>query len=148
MSSSANHGLDRRGLDQDFAAQENKKSRLLLEAQLLRAQDRDEAAAALLAEAAQIEEALSERCRAAGLDEKAWSHRFSAASCWAQAGNFYQAIAWCEDQTPDFNVPDEFAPKVVIEPKVAQDDGTARDKGHPCGRHRKLTCRSTTASAS
>src|SRR5438105_4047914 len=32
------------------------------------------------------------------------------------------------DQTPDFIVPDEFAPKVVIEAKVAQDDGTARDK--------------------
>jgi len=39
-----------------------KKSRLFLEAQLLRAQDRDEAAAALLAEAAQIEEGPSERC--------------------------------------------------------------------------------------
>jgi hypothetical protein len=44
-----------------------------------------------------MEEALSERCLAAGLHEKAWSHRFSAASCWAQAGNFYQAIAWCDD---------------------------------------------------
>ncbi len=32
------------------------------------------------------------------------------------------------DQTPDFVVPDEFNPKVVIEAKVTQDDGTARDK--------------------
>jgi hypothetical protein len=32
------------------------------------------------------------------------------------------------DQTPDFIVPDEFDPKVVIEAKVAEDDGTARDK--------------------
>jgi hypothetical protein len=32
------------------------------------------------------------------------------------------------DQAPDFLVPDEFAPKVVIEAKVAEDDGTARDK--------------------
>jgi hypothetical protein len=32
------------------------------------------------------------------------------------------------DQAPDFIVPDEFAPKVVIEAKVAEDDGTARDK--------------------
>jgi len=32
------------------------------------------------------------------------------------------------DQAPDFIVPDEFAPKLVIEAKVAEDDGTARDK--------------------
>jgi hypothetical protein len=32
------------------------------------------------------------------------------------------------DQAPDFIVPDEFSPKVVIEAKVAEDDGTARDK--------------------
>jgi hypothetical protein len=32
------------------------------------------------------------------------------------------------DQTPDFIVPDEFNPQVVIEAKVTEDDGTARDK--------------------
>lgn len=32
------------------------------------------------------------------------------------------------EQTPDFIIPDEFAPRVVIEAKVAEDDGTARDK--------------------
>ena len=32
------------------------------------------------------------------------------------------------DQTPDFIVPDEFNPQVVIEAKIAEDDGTARDK--------------------
>ena len=32
------------------------------------------------------------------------------------------------DQTPDFIVPDEYNPQVVIEAKVAEDDGTARDK--------------------
>jgi hypothetical protein len=32
------------------------------------------------------------------------------------------------DQAPEFIVPDEFNPKVVIEAKVAEDDGTARDK--------------------
>jgi len=32
------------------------------------------------------------------------------------------------DQAPDFIVPDEFNPKVVIEAKIAEDDGTARDK--------------------
>jgi len=32
------------------------------------------------------------------------------------------------DQAPDFIVPDEFNPQVVIEAKLTEDDGTARDK--------------------
>jgi hypothetical protein len=32
------------------------------------------------------------------------------------------------DQAPDFIVPDEFSPNVVIEAKITEDDGTARDK--------------------
>lgn len=32
------------------------------------------------------------------------------------------------EQAPDFIVPDEFNPRVIIEAKLAEDDGTARDK--------------------
>jgi len=32
------------------------------------------------------------------------------------------------DQAPDFIVPDEFDPQVIIEAKITEDDGTARDK--------------------
>lgn len=32
------------------------------------------------------------------------------------------------EQAPDFVVPDEFHPQVVIEAKLTEDDGTARDK--------------------
>ncbi len=32
------------------------------------------------------------------------------------------------DQAPDFVIPSEHNPKVVIEAKIAEDDGTARDK--------------------
>lgn len=32
------------------------------------------------------------------------------------------------DQNPDFIIPDEFNPQIVIEAKIAEDDGTARDK--------------------
>ena len=32
------------------------------------------------------------------------------------------------DQSPDFIIPDEFTPQIVIEAKVTEDDGTARDK--------------------
>ena len=32
------------------------------------------------------------------------------------------------DQAPDFLIPDEYNPEIVIEAKIAEDDGTARDK--------------------
>ena len=32
------------------------------------------------------------------------------------------------DQTPDFIIPDEFTPVAIIEAKLTEDDGTARDK--------------------
>jgi hypothetical protein len=32
------------------------------------------------------------------------------------------------DQAPDFIIPDEFNPAVIIEAKLTEDDGTARDK--------------------
>jgi hypothetical protein len=32
------------------------------------------------------------------------------------------------DQAPDFIVPDEFNPQVILEAKITEDDGTARDK--------------------
>ena len=32
------------------------------------------------------------------------------------------------DQAPDFIVPDEWNPQIVIEAKITEDDGTARDK--------------------
>lgn len=89
-------GIPRHGLDEKFEANETRKSALLLEARLLREQ-RDETAASRFAEAAAIEELLSEVCEAQGLIEKSNVHRFSAASCWAQAGNFYQALLLCEE---------------------------------------------------
>jgi hypothetical protein len=102
---SSSKGIDRQGLDDDFAVQEKEKSDLLLNAQVLRAQGQSEAAAAILAKAARLEERLSERCLAAGLRDKAWLHRFSAAGCWAQAGNFYQAINWCDDLIGQSGIP-------------------------------------------
>jgi hypothetical protein len=112
MSQPAEQGLDRQGLDQSFAVDEKHKSNLLLEAQLLRAQGHDEQAASRLAEAAALEESLSERCLEAGLKQKAWVHRFSAASCWAQAGNFFQAIAWCDDLLGQEDIPDSLRGRV------------------------------------
>jgi hypothetical protein len=50
-----------------------------------------------------------------------------------QAGISFRKTARAErvegfDQAPDFIVPDEWNPQVVIEAKITEDDGTARDK--------------------
>lgn len=112
MSQSESHGIPRAGLDATFAAEEARKSDLLLNAQLLRAQGQSEAAAAAFAQAAAIEENLSDRCAREGLTAKALVHRFSAASCWAQAGNFYQAIAWCDDLLARPDLPEPLRQRV------------------------------------
>ncbi len=97
MNHQLSQDISRAGLDAAFEADEARKSNLILEARLLREQGRDDEAAAGFARAAQIEESLSRRCLEQGLVEKFFVHRFSAASCWAQAGNFYQAIELCDE---------------------------------------------------
>ena len=97
MTKPPRNGIPRHGLDRAFQAEEARKSNLILEGRALREQRQDEAAAAKFAEAAEIEARLSNDCEKAGLAEKFFVHRFSAASCWAQAGNFYDAIALCQE---------------------------------------------------
>ncbi len=97
MNHQSSQGIIRAGLDVAFEMDEARKSNLILEARLLREQARDDEAVANFAQAARIEESLGSRCLAQGLMEKSFIHRFSAASCWAQAGNFYQAIALCDE---------------------------------------------------
>lgn len=51
----------------------------------------------------------------------------------AQAGISYRKTKRAEriegfDQTPDFIIPSEFNPQIIIEAKITEDDGTARDK--------------------
>jgi hypothetical protein len=51
----------------------------------------------------------------------------------AKAGISYRKTKRAEriegfDQTPDFIIPSEFNPQVIIEAKITEDDGTARDK--------------------
>jgi hypothetical protein len=87
----------RTGFDSEMDKAEARKSGLLLEASILREQGDEEAAARLFAEAAEVEESLGSECRSRGLPDKAFVHLFSAASAWAQAGNFYQAINICGD---------------------------------------------------
>lgn len=112
MSGQAVRGIDRRGLDGGFAAEETRKSALILEARLLREQLQEEGAADKLAEAAQIEERLADRCVEGGLTGKSFVHRFSAASCWAQAGNFYRATALCREMLGHPDLPERLRSRI------------------------------------
>lgn len=94
---SSRKGIDHTGLDAAFEAEEARKSNLIMQARLLRDQGDDERASQHFAKAAEIEEWLSARCAEQGLDQKSVIHRFSAAGCWAHAGNFYRAITICND---------------------------------------------------
>jgi hypothetical protein len=97
MNQTSPRGIVRSGLDAAFEADEARKSNLILRARVLRDQQDDEGASQHFAEAAEIEASLGDRCDELGLVQKSLIHRFSAASCWAHAGNFHQAITMCDE---------------------------------------------------
>jgi len=112
MNQQPGQGINRVGLGAAFEADEARKSGLILEAQLLREQARDDEAARKFAEAAQIEESLSQRCTTLGLAEKSFLHSFSALSLWAQAGAFYQAIALGDELLSSAALPEQLRQRV------------------------------------
>jgi hypothetical protein len=97
MNTREEKAINRKGLNDAFAEDEMRKSSLILEANLLRTRGEYESATDRFAEAAQIEERLSKYLLQEGLLDKYFTHQFSALSCWAQAGNIYQAIAMGEE---------------------------------------------------
>jgi hypothetical protein len=105
-------GIELHELDAEIAGKATQKSNLLLSAQLLRAQRREDEAAVQFAAAALLEEELSEAYWTKGLAEKSWLHRFSAVGCWAQAGNFYRAIALCDEIQYQPDVPERLRQRV------------------------------------
>ena len=70
MNSQTPRGMSRQGLDSAFEAEETRKSALILEARLLGEQGKEEPAAHRFAEAAEIEEKLSDLCETKGLLKK------------------------------------------------------------------------------
>jgi hypothetical protein len=112
MNHPSRHGISRQGVDAALAADESRKSRLMLEAQLLRAQQQSEAAAEKFAEAAMIEERLRDAYFAQGLSDKAFMHGFSAASCWAQAGDFHHAIGLCHEMLAHSQLPERLRHRI------------------------------------
>ena len=106
MSDSSTTGFDRKGLDEAFAADEVRKSNLILEGRLLEANQQLDEAAQKFAQAAEHEERLGNHSAALGLSERASLHFYSAVSCWARAGNFYRAIALCDELLRRPGLPD------------------------------------------
>jgi hypothetical protein len=80
--------------------------------QLRRAQHQSGVAAEKCAEAAVIEEQLRDRCFTQGLKDKAFVHGFSAASCWAQAGDFHHAIVLCQELLAHADLPERLRHRV------------------------------------
>jgi len=105
-------GISRRGLDAVLAKEEGRKSNLILEANLLKAQERYQDAADRFAEAAQIEERLSGVLLQEGLLDKYFVHRFSALSCWAQAGDVYHAIVLGDELLARADLPDPLRARI------------------------------------
>jgi hypothetical protein len=114
----AARGINRQGVDAAFAVEESRKSQLLLEGQLLRAQRQSEAAANKFAEAAVLEEGLRDACLTHGLREKAFVHGFSAASCWAQAGDFHHAISVCHELLAHSYLPARLRQRIAADAKT------------------------------
>lgn len=109
---SASGGIDRSGVDAAFEARESEKGNLILQARLLREQGQHEAAAERFAQAAVIEEELADRCAGLGLVAKELVHRYSAAGCRAQAGDFHHAITLCEGLLARADLPERLREQI------------------------------------
>ena len=105
-------GISRQGLDAAFEAEETRKSELILQASLLREQGDEETSSMKFAEAAAIEERLRDQCRAQGLVPKSFVHAFSAAGCWARAGDFHHSLMLCDELLARVDVPDRLRRRV------------------------------------
>lgn len=89
-------GISCKGIDATIRNDEARKSDLILQSHLLRERGDGEQSSEKFAEAAAIEERLRDRCTELGLTEKPYVNAFSAASCWARAGDFHHAITLCD----------------------------------------------------
>lgn len=112
MNENQMHSISRVGLDAAFEADEARKSNLIIEARLLLDRQNSDEAGYKFAEAALIEESLSQRCLAQGLIEKSFLHGFSAVSLWAQAGNFFKAIALGNELLSSTELPEHLRQRV------------------------------------
>ena len=89
---------------------------------MLREQGQAEDAYLKFAAAAAIEERLRDRWMELGLTEKFYVHAFSAAGCWAKAGDFHHALTLCDALLTRSELPER------LRQRVQQYDGTLRNR--------------------
>lgn len=106
-------GISRQGLDEEFTRREIEKSNLLLQAKWQRETGVPDEAARLFAAAATLEEELANLCQQRGLTAKELTHRFSAAGCWMQAGDFHHAASDLEKLLSRDDIPAPLREKAV-----------------------------------
>ena len=95
-----------------YPEEEARKSELLLQAALLRAEGQEELAASRFAEAATFEERLAQRADADGDKVRACRSQFSAASAWANAGDFHHALTLLQSLEQSADVPEPFKTRI------------------------------------
>lgn len=115
-------GMDRGELSGEMKDLARRKSSLILEGRLAKESGSDDDAARLFGEAASLEERLAEVYSAQGISEQVWRHRFSAAGCWSQAGNFLRALELCDALTNDGSSPE------ALRVRAAEYARTLRDR--------------------
>jgi tetratricopeptide (TPR) repeat protein len=98
-------GMRRGNRTEEMKAQERRKSDLLLRGRLAKELGERDEAARLFGDAAQLEESLAVAYDAQGITEQVLRHRFSAAGCWSQAGNFLCALQLCDEIAGDGEAP-------------------------------------------
>ncbi len=104
MTPSQNGSISRRGLSDRYKQAEKETSRLILEANLLKSSGRRKESAQKFVQAADLEMKNCDELLAKGLLDNYQIHRFSAASCLAQAGNLYQAMQICSELLENFEL--------------------------------------------
>ena len=104
MTPSQNGFISRQGVSARFIQSEKETSRFILEANLLKFQHQRKEAVHKFAQAARLEMKNCDELLASGLLDLYHIHCFSAASCWAQAGNLYQAMQICRELLERFEL--------------------------------------------
>jgi hypothetical protein len=92
--------------------EEAHKSNLLLQAALLRAGGQEELAASRFAEAATLEEQLAQHADAEGNAPRAIRSQSSAASAWANAGDFHHALTLLQSLEQRTDAPEPLKARV------------------------------------
>lgn len=99
-------GIREKALSEEFCRLEAEKSNFILQANWLKKQRKYGEAIEKFAIAAEIETKLSEALRKDRQIMPYFIHRFSAASCWAQAGNLYLAKEMLKELLSEEEIPE------------------------------------------